>query len=57
MKKIKSYFPFSSSVASSLLFTLLFATQFPALAADKLTVRAGQSGYLGELYPSAKSAF
>lgn len=57
MKKIKSYFPFSPNVASSLLFTLLFATQFPALAADKLTVRAGQSGYLGELYPSAKSAF
>ncbi len=57
MKKIKSYFPFSPNVASSLLFTLLFAAQFPALAADKLTVRAGQSGYLGELYPSAKSAF
>lgn len=54
MKKLTSYFSFSQSIP---FFALLFGALSPALAADKLTVRAGQTGYLGELYPSARSAY
>lgn len=57
MKKIKSYFPCSVNATSSLLLAFLFGIQSPAYAVDKLTVRAGQTGYLGELYPSAQSAY
>lgn len=41
-------------VARRLTAILLFGISLSAGAADKLTVRAGQTGYLGEIYPSVR---
>ncbi|MBP6122109.1 MULTISPECIES: hypothetical protein [Providencia] len=46
----------SCYVMPSLLLALLVGVHPSAFSADKLTVRAGQNGYLGELYPSSRTA-
>ncbi|WP_285317526.1 hypothetical protein [Providencia rettgeri] len=56
MKKTSSIF--SRYLSMSLSYAVLLGCAFTASAAgDKLTVRAGQTGYLGELYPSNRSAY
>ncbi|ENR5393747.1 TPA: hypothetical protein KEY68_003613 [Providencia rettgeri] len=57
MKKYHSSI-FFRYLCSSLSCALLLGGAFTASAAgDKLTVRAGQTGYLGELYPANRSAY
>lgn len=58
MKKPPFLSVFFSNVSATLSCALLLGSAFTASAAgDKLTVRAGQTGYLGELYPSNRSAY
>lgn len=57
MNKFNFNFNFFARAARKLIIISLLGVSLSALGAgDKLTVRAGQSGYLGELYPSTTRA-